>query len=134
MNERIKLLRKHLGLTQQEFADKLKIARGNIGAYEVGKNAPSDAVISLICEKFNINEEWLRTGNGPIEIELTRSEKITDFAADLLKDEEDSYRRRLIEALADLDEEEWELLEKISEKAAHKKKTRHLVPSQSTFL
>ena len=40
----------------------------------------------------------------------------------LLKDEEDSYRRRLIEALADLDEEEWELLEKISEKAAHKKK------------
>ena len=121
MNERIKLLRKHLGLTQQEFADKLKIARGNIGAYEVGKNAPSDAVISLICEKFNINEEWLRTGNGPIEIELTRSEKITDFAADLLKDEEDSYRRRLIEALADLDEEEWELLEKISEKAAHKK-------------
>lgn len=122
MNERIKLLRKHLGLTQQEFADKLKIARGNIGAYEVGKNAPSDAVISLICEKFNINEEWLRTGNGPIEIELTRSEKITDFAADLQKDEEDSYRRRLIEALADLDEEEWELLEKISEKAAHKKK------------
>ena len=76
----------------------------------------------MICEKFNVNEEWLRTGNGPMEIELTRSEKITDFAADLLKDEEDSYRRRLIEELADLDEEEWELLEKISEKAARKKK------------
>jgi HTH-type transcriptional regulator/antitoxin PezA len=122
MNEQIKLLRKHLGLTQQEFADRLKISRGNIGSYEVGKSAPSDAVISLICEKFNVNEEWLRTGNGPMEIELARSEKITDFAADLLKDEEDSYRRRLIEELADLDEEEWELLEKISEKAARKKK------------
>ena len=30
MNEQIKLLRKHLGLTQQEFADRLKISRGNI--------------------------------------------------------------------------------------------------------
>lgn len=38
MNERIKSLRKALGLTQQEFADKLGISRGNIGAYEVGKN------------------------------------------------------------------------------------------------
>ena len=64
MNERIKALRKRLGLTQQAFADRLKIARGNIGAYEVGKNAPSDAVISLICKEFNVNEIWLRTGEG----------------------------------------------------------------------
>ena len=54
MNERLKKLRKTLDLTQQEFANKIGIARGNIGAYEVGKNAPSDAVISLICKQFNV--------------------------------------------------------------------------------
>lgn len=64
MKNRIKNLRKELDLTQQEFADKIGISRGNIGAYEVGKNIPSDAVISLICREFNVREEWLRTGEG----------------------------------------------------------------------
>lgn len=64
MNVRLKKIRKVLDLTQQEFADRIGIARGNIGAYEVGKNAPSDAVISLICREFNVNEEWLRNGTG----------------------------------------------------------------------
>ncbi|MDE7417180.1 MAG: helix-turn-helix domain-containing protein [Lachnospiraceae bacterium] len=64
MNERINELRKTLGLTQQQFADNLKIARGNIAAYEVGKNLPSDAAISLICREFNVNESWLRDGSG----------------------------------------------------------------------
>ena len=56
MNERLKLLRKALHLTQQEFADRLGISRGNIAAYEVAKNAPSDAVILLICKEFNVSE------------------------------------------------------------------------------
>lgn len=37
MKDRLKKLRKTLDMTQQEFADKIGIARGNIGAYEVGK-------------------------------------------------------------------------------------------------
>lgn len=65
MDSRIKEIRKTLGYSQQKFADELGIARGNIAAYEVGKNAPSDAVIALICTKFNISEEWLRHGTGP---------------------------------------------------------------------
>lgn len=64
MNARIKEIRKKENLSQQKFADRLGIARGNIAAYEVGKNAPSDAVLSLICREFNVNEEWLRTGQG----------------------------------------------------------------------
>lgn len=62
MKARIKELRNTLSLTQQEFADKIGISRGNIAAYEVGKNNPSDAVIGLICREFNINEDWLRNG------------------------------------------------------------------------
>jgi Predicted transcriptional regulator len=64
MNSRIKEIRKKEKLSQQKFADELGIARGNIAAYEVGKNSPSDAVISLICTKFNINREWILNGNG----------------------------------------------------------------------
>lgn len=113
MNERIKQLRKELHLTQQEFANKIGISRGNIGAYEVGKNAPSDAVISLICREFNVNESWLRTGEGEMFISLTRNQLIADFAGDLIK-EDDSFKTRLIEALAKLDEDEWMVLENLA--------------------
>lgn len=64
MNNRMKLLRKKLDLTQQEFADKLRIKRGTVANYEIGRNEPIDAVISLICQEFGVNELWLRTGEG----------------------------------------------------------------------
>lgn len=64
MKDRIKKIRKALDITQQEFAMKLGIARNNVAGYEAGNRNPSDAVISLICTKFNVNEEWLRTGSG----------------------------------------------------------------------
>ncbi|MBD5099536.1 MAG: helix-turn-helix transcriptional regulator [Clostridiales bacterium] len=64
MKERIKKLRKALGLTQQEFADKIGTAQNNIAGYETGKRSPSAAVISLICKTFNVSEAWLRTGDG----------------------------------------------------------------------
>ena len=62
MKDRIKKIRKNFDLTQQEFANKIGISRGNIAAYEIGKNNPSDAVIGLICREFNVSEEWLRYG------------------------------------------------------------------------
>lgn len=64
MRERLKELRKKLGLTQQEFADRLGIKRNAITNYEVGRNDPADMVVSMICREFNVNEEWLRTGKG----------------------------------------------------------------------
>lgn len=111
MNERLKQLRKALGLTQQELADRIGIARGNIGSYEVGKSALSDAVVSLICREFNVNEDWLRTGNGEMFLELSRDEQIEEFIGNLLKDEDDSFKRRLISGLAALDDNGWKVLE-----------------------
>lgn len=116
MKDRLKKLRKTLDMTQQEFADKIGIARGNIGAYEVGKNALSDAVISLICKtdfppKGKVNEKWLRTGEGDMFTEMSRDEQIEKFVGDFLHGEEDSFKRRLISGLAALDENGWKVLE-----------------------
>ncbi len=70
MNARLKELRNALNMTQQEFADKLNIKRGTIANYEIGRNEPIDAVISLICKEFNVNENWLRTGEGEMFAEV----------------------------------------------------------------
>lgn len=111
LNERLRKLRKTLDLTQQTFADRIGIARGNIGSYEVGKSNLSDAVISLICREFNVNEHWLRTGEGEMFIELTKEEEIATFIGEVLRDEDDSFKKRLVSGLAALDETGWEVLE-----------------------
>lgn len=113
MKDRIKKIRKELDLTQQEFAERIGIARGNVGAYEVGKNAPSDAVISLICREFNVNEGWLREGTGKIFIEQTRDEQIASFVGSIQSSADDSFKKRFISMLSALDESEWEVLEKM---------------------
>lgn len=66
-NERIKYLRKELlDKTQQDFSSMILISRSNLGNIETGTVEVTDRVISSICEKFNVNENWLRNGIEPI--------------------------------------------------------------------
>ena len=113
MNERIKELRKVLGLSREEFANKLGLkSRGKIENIELGRTSPDEPFLDLICKTYNINPEWLRTGQGEMFLELSKDEQIEDFIGELLSDEEDSFKRRLISGLAALDENGWTVLEK----------------------
>lgn len=63
MGERISLLIEKLGITKTAFADKLNITQPYVS--KLLKNGkPSDRLIEDICEKFNVNEDWLRNGSG----------------------------------------------------------------------
>ena len=73
MKDRIKKLRKELDLTQQEFAERIGIKRNTIATYESGRNIPIDAVISLICREFNVNEEWLRSGSEDMFVQRSQN-------------------------------------------------------------
>lgn len=64
MKERIRKLRRMLDLTQQAFGERIGIKRNTVANYETGRNEPVDSVVALICREFNVNEEWLRTGEG----------------------------------------------------------------------
>ena len=112
MKDRIKKLRKELDLTQQEFADRLGTARNNIAGYETGKRSPSDAVISLICTKFNVNESWLRDGTGEMFVEMDVEERLMDWAGSGLGGHDSKFKKRFVTMLMGLSESEWEFLEK----------------------
>ena len=100
MNERIKELRKALGLTQQDFADRIGSVQNTITGYETGRRAPSNQVVALICREFNVNENWLRTGEGQMFIQVSRDEEIAAFIGDVLSGETGDFRRRLISVLS----------------------------------
>lgn len=113
MKDRIKEIRKALDLTQQKLADELGVQRNTIAMYEMGRTSPSDAIIRSICREFNVNEDWLRTGQGEMFLKQTRDEQIASFIGPLQFDESDSFKKRFISMLAALDVSDWEVLEKM---------------------
>lgn len=111
--ERVKELRKTLKLTLDKFGEKLCVTKQTISRIENGVNNLTDQMAKAICREFNVNETWLRTGDGEMFIEMTRDEEIAAFVGRTLRDEDDSFRKRFVAALAALDIEEWEVLEKM---------------------
>lgn len=114
MRDRIKELRKSLGLTQAAFAEKIGVKQNTIAQYESGRNNPTDAVLALICREYGVNEVWLRTGIGPMLVPRTREEEIAGFMGRLLLREEGGFKRRFVSALAMLDEDAWEAIERFA--------------------
>lgn len=115
ISQRIKQLRKDiLHLTQQEFSDALNISRSNAGNIETGRISVTDRTIVTICEKFNVNEKWLRNGTGEVFKKLSREEEIAEFIERIFKDKEDSFKKRYIEMLSKLDEDGWVALEQVA--------------------
>ena len=85
MHERIRKLRKTLELTQQEFGERIGMKRNSIALIEGGRNT-SEQTIFAICREFNVNEEWLRTGNGKMFNLVPEEELYSKAAASILKD------------------------------------------------
>ena len=88
MNERIRLLRKELGLNQSDFGNKIGVKQGTVAGYESGARTPLDAVVSSICREFDVNEEWLRTGEGEMFEQMTEQQKLLKYTGMLLKDKD----------------------------------------------
>lgn len=120
INERIKEVRTHVGLTQQEFADKIKVKRNTVATYEMGRSNPSDSALSLICKEFDVNEGWLRNGIGEMFIKKTKDEQIASFLGDIEKTDDNDFKRRLVSALAQLDDVGWDEMEKLIDSIAEK--------------
>lgn len=135
MNERIKKIRKALDLTQQQFANKIGTTANVLTNYETGRRNPSSSVINNICKTFNVNETWLRTGEGEMFLTVSRDEEIAMFVNQILQNETDNFKRRFIAALSHLPEAGWMALETMvlemaGEKLISKEITQTLTPEQ----
>lgn len=71
MNERLKELRKYLGLTQKSFAQKLGITDSGLSNLENGKRNLTEQMIISICREYNVNRDWLVDGAGDMFADLS---------------------------------------------------------------
>lgn len=112
MNNRIKEIRKKLGLSQEEFGKRLRVTKTSISKIEAGINNPSDQTIKLICSEFNVNEEWLRTGEGGQD-NMFLSEDIKYFQnIGKLGAEKNDFKKFCLNMIMELPDEYWDLIYK----------------------
>lgn len=116
MNERIRLLRKHLGLTADAFGEAIGIVRSAVSNIESGRRQPTNQLITSICREFNVNEGWLRTGEGEMFNEMDREEQIAYYLGDIFSEPGDTFKKRLVAALAAMDESDWAAVEAFARK------------------
>ena len=79
MKNRIKQIRKHFNLNQEDFGKRIGAKQSTVTAYECGNRVPMDVTITSICREFGVNEEWLRTGNGEMFLPKSRGQEIGEI-------------------------------------------------------
>ncbi|MDE6590338.1 MAG: helix-turn-helix domain-containing protein [Oscillospiraceae bacterium] len=111
-NDRIREVRKAKKLTLEKFGEKVGVQKSAISKIEHGENAVSDQIRLAVCREFDVNEHWLRTGEGDMFIQKSRSDEIAAFMGDILRDDTD-FRQKFVSALARMNMDEWKMLEKM---------------------
>ncbi len=120
--ERVRDLRKHFGLTLEQFGKNLGVGKTAISKIEKNERGLTEQMVVAICREYGVSEKWLRDGESEMFVPVTRNEKIARFAGELMKDETPEFRRQIVEILADLNDEQWDALADFAEKLAGIKK------------
>lgn len=110
MKTRIKKLRNHLSLTQEDFGKKIGIGKTSVSKLETGENKPSDQTIMLICREFNVNEGWLRNGVEPMFVRTSPYDRAYNRFGYIMENSSPSKKAALsmlLELLYSVPDETW---------------------------
>lgn len=107
--DRIKAVRKALGLTQDEFSSRIAIKRNTLAVIETQKRATSDIVLKSICREFGVNLDYLLHGEEPMFApkDITALDKIEQYLTG-----DNPFVRAVFMELASLSDQEWEMMKK----------------------
>lgn len=115
MNERLKELRNYLGLSQEAFGETVGVTKAAISRIESGINSLSDRMILSIVTQHKVNEDWLRTGNGEMFMQLSEDEELAFYIAKITNGS-DKFKIDFIKKICLFSEAEWDVLKKMFQK------------------
>lgn len=112
--ERIREVRKALGLTLEKFGEKIGMKKNSISQLENGKNSVTEQVVKAICREYNVDYMWLTTGDGEMFIDTD-----DDFIEriDRIMAGEDEARKSLFKFMLELSDEDIAALDRLMKKA-----------------
>lgn len=112
--ERIREVRKALGLTLEKFGEKIGMKKNSVSQLENGKNSVTEQVVKAICREYNVDYMWLTTGDGEMFIDTD-----DDFIEriDRIMAGEDEVRKSLFKFMLELSDEDIAALDRLMKKA-----------------
>lgn len=113
-NERVRELRKTLGLTLEKFGERLGVKKNAISAIENGRNSLTDQMTKAICREFGVDYIWLTTGEGEMFVDTD-----DDFIEriDRIMVGEDEARKNLFKFMLELSDDDIAALDRLMKKA-----------------
>ena len=113
-NERVKEIRKTLGLTLEKFGEKIGMKKNSVSQLENGKNSVTEQVVKAICREYNVDYMWLTTGDGEMFIDTD-----DDFIEriDRIMAGEDEARKNLFKFMLELSDDDIAALDRLMKKA-----------------
>lgn len=125
MNERIKELRKSLGLTLEKFGERLGVSRAALSNIENGNRSVTDQMFKSVCREFSVNEEWLRDGTG--EMFLLPDDETAALVSGILENPDERFYQavlNLVRTYKQLSPESKEVLDDFINKVVENNKNR----------
>jgi len=115
INNRLKLIRVELGLSQDKFATSINLARNSVALMESGDRGMSERTISDICRVHNVNSNWLLTGEGEMFNELTADDELAIILSSLLSQNDSpdraEFKKRFITKMLQMPDPVWDHVE-----------------------
>ena len=100
MKDRLKALRKALGLKQREVAERLGVTVGIVGGWECGRDAIPQTRIYQLCKEYNVRREWLERGEGEMfEAETAKEKAQEEFITGVFERLTPEQQQRILNAL-----------------------------------
>lgn len=115
MGSRVKEVRKYLGLTGEKFGEAIGLKRNSLSQIETGKNKVTEQTIKTICHVFNVNEKWLRTGEGEMFEPITEKELREHILNESANPGKDPKRSAFIKSIVELTDSELDAIYKFME-------------------
>lgn len=116
MKNRVKELRQHLKMTQEEFAKSINLSRSNVSNIELGRISINDRLAKDLCRVYNLNENWLRTGTGEMFNHVDET-ILAEFLGRALQDDNKFIKHTLM-TLSKLNDQEWSVVENLIKQLA----------------
>jgi transcriptional regulator with XRE-family HTH domain len=111
--ERVKSVRKKKELTLEKFGERLGVTKTAISYVESNKRNLTEQMFKSICREFNVNEVWLRTGEGGDDNMFTKVSEDDRFSLNLgkLSQSDNEFAKNMLNAIAETDPEKLKIIE-----------------------